>query len=229
MKKSSLLILLLVAVSFFAGYFFFKTQSLEKEKTQKNQAQEAAPTAELKIKKPLPKEHWNGKKNVRYVWVEYSDLQCPYCQSIHPNLSKLLNVYSGEIAWVFRHFPLPSHPKAQKSAEATECASDLGGNDSFWEMTNLIFEKMPDMELEQLPTLASQIGLDETKFKNCLDSGKFKKKVENQLAEGEKAGVNSTPTSVIYDLKTDKQTTVVGALPYEDLRNSLDTFISQNK
>ena len=228
-KKDGILILLLVIIAFAAGYFFFKSENLEKEKTLQNNTQESAQSNELKIKKPAPKEHWNGKKNVRYVWVEYSDLQCPYCQTIHPNLTKLLSVYSGEIAWVFRQFPIPSHPKAQKSAEATECADELGGNESFWKLTSLIFEKMPDMELDQLPALASEIGLDETKFKTCLDSGKFAKKVINQLEEGTKAGVNSTPTSIIYDLKTGKQTSVVGALPYDDLRKSLDTFISQNK
>ncbi|OGK08394.1 hypothetical protein A2767_06425 [Candidatus Roizmanbacteria bacterium RIFCSPHIGHO2_01_FULL_35_10] len=229
MKKSNLLILLLIAVSFFAGYFFFKSQSLEKEKTQQNQNQETAPGNELKIKKPDTKEHWNGKNNVRYVWVEYSDLECPYCQTIHPNLTKLLSVYSGEIAWVFRNFPLPSHPKAQKSAEATECANELGGNDAFWKMTATIFEKMPALELDQLPALASGIGLDEAKFKTCLDSGKYEKKTQGSLEEGTKAGINSTPTSVIYDLKTGKSQSVIGALPYEDLRKSLDTFISQNK
>lgn len=229
MKRSNLLVIFLIAVSFFAGYFFFKSQNLEKEKTQQNKTQESAQGSETKIKKPAPKEHWNGKENVRYVWVEYSDLQCPYCQSIHPSLTKLLNVYSGEIAWVYRHFPLPSHPKAQKSAEATECAVEQKGNDAFWKMVNLIFEKMPNMELTELPTLASRIGLDEEKFKNCLDSGKFEKKVKDQMAEGEKAGVNSTPTSYIYDLRTGKQTTVVGALPYDDLRKSLDTFMAQNK
>lgn len=229
MKKYNLLVLLLVAASFFAGYFFFKSQSLEKEKTKQIQLQEPAPNNKLNIIKPDSKEHWNGNKNVRYVWVEYSDLQCPYCKMIQPNLTKLLNVYSGKIAWVFRQFPLPSHSKAQKSAEATECATELGGNEAFWKMTDLIFAKMPDLEIEQLPALASQIGLDEEKFKTCLDSGKFAKKVNNQLEEGTKAGINSTPTSVIYDLKTGKQTSVVGALPYEDLRKSLDTFISQNK
>lgn len=229
MKKSNVLILLLIAVSFFAGYFFFKSQSLEKEKTQQNQVQGAVAENELKIKKPDPKEHWNGQKNVRYVWVEYSDFQCPYCKSIQPNLNKLLGEYSGKIAWVFRQFPIPSHPKAQKSSEATECAADLGGNDSFWKMANLIFEKMPDMELDQLPGLAAEIGLDESKFKTCLDSGKFEKKVTAQLDEASNAGVNSTPTSVIYDLKSGKKTSVVGALPYEDLKKSLDTFISQNK
>ncbi len=234
-KANTLLVVLLVVVSFAAGYLYFKTKNLEQKKTvgaaQQNQQQQQSqqqPT-ELKIKKPDVKEHWNGAKNARYIWVEYSDLECPFCQKINPDLKKLLNAYSGKIAWVYRHFPLPIHPKAQKSAESTECAADLGGNDAFWKMVDLIFEKMPGLKLSELPSLASQIGLDESKFKSCLDSGKFEKKVKDQLEEGTKAGIQATPTGVIYDLKTGKTVTVEGALPYEDLRKSLDTFIAQNK
>src|SRR3989344_7134709 len=217
-KGNTLLVILLIVASFAAGYFFFKTKSLEEGATlgtaQQNQPQN---DTEAKFKKPTLDEHWNGQKNVRFVWIEYSDLECPFCQRIHPDLTKLLNVYSGEIAWVLRHFPLPIHPKAQKLAEATECAADLGGNEDFWGMLNLIFAKMPSLELSELPALALQIGLDQTKFSECLDSGKFEKKVKDQLAEGSNAGVQGTPTNIIYDLKTGTMTNVEGgALPYED-------------
>ena len=233
-KENTLLVVLLIIVSFFAGYLFFKVKNLEQGKTlgtaQQNQPQQQVPQkpTELKIKKPAQDEHWRGLKNVRYVWVEYSDLECPFCKQIHPNLQKLLNVYSCKIAWVYRHLPLPNHAKAQKSAEATECASDLGGNDAFWQMADLIFEKMPDMELSQLPSFASEIGLDEARFKACLDGGKFEKKVNDQLDEGSKAGVQATPTGLIYDLKTGKTKLIEGALPYESLKQELDNFLAKN-
>lgn len=232
MKRSNLLVILLIVISFFAGYLFFKVKNLEKGQAlgsaQQNQPQ-AEKSPDQKIKKPELNEHWNGQENARFVWVEYSDMECPFCKQIHPDLTKLLNVYSGKMAWVYRHFPLPSHSKAQKSAEATECAADLGGNEAFWKMLAAIFEKMPDLELSQLPTLASQIGLDEANFMQCLDGGKFEKKVKDYLTEGSQAGIQATPTSVIYDMKTGKTKLVEGALPYESLRQELDNFLSQNK
>ncbi|OGK25007.1 hypothetical protein A3C25_03030 [Candidatus Roizmanbacteria bacterium RIFCSPHIGHO2_02_FULL_38_11] len=233
-KGNTLLVVLLLVVSFFAGYLFFKVKNLEQGKTL-GTAQQNQPTqtpqrpTELKIKKPEPNEHWRGDKNVRFVLVEYSDMECPFCKQFHPSMQKLLNDYGGKIAWVYRQLPLPFHSKAQKSAEATECAADLGENDAFWKLLDLIFEKMPDMELSQLPSLASEIGLDESSFSECLDSGKFEKKVKDQLAEGEKAQVQATPTSVIYDLKTGKTKLVEGAVPYESLKQSLDDFMTQNK
>lgn len=231
---SNLLIVALILVSFFAGYLFFKVKNLEKANTAgiaQNQPVQARPPARtsLKIKKPNTNEHWRGKANSRYVWVEYSDLECPFCKKIHPDLVKLMSEQGDKIAWVFRHYPLPFHPKALKSAEAVECASELGGNDSFWKLNDLIFEKMPDMELSSLPTLALQIGLNQTIFQQCLDSGKFEKKVKDQLNEGNQSGVQATPTSIIYDLKTGKNLLVEGALPYDSLKQQLDTFLSQNK
>lgn len=230
---SNLLIILLIVVSFFAGYLYFKLKSVEQAKNlgttqQQNQPIPTRPTS-IKIKKPDTSEHWRGNKNVRYVWVEYADYECPFCKSIHPNLVKLLEAYTGKIAWVFRHYPLPFHTKAQKSGEAAECAVDQAGNDAFWKMTDAIYEKMPTMELADLPNMASQLGLNQTTFKQCLDSGKFEKKVKDQLNEGSTAGVQATPTNVIYDLKTGKNFMIEGALPYEALKQSLDDFLAKNK
>ena len=139
----------------------------------------------------------------------------------------MLNNYNGKLAWVFRHFPLPFHPKAQKSAEATECAADAGGNDAFWKMVDRIFATMPEMTLDLLPTLASELGLDQAVFQQCLDSGKYEQKVKDQMVEGTTAGVEGTPHNIIYDLKTGKNTPLSGALPYDQLKTELDTFISQ--
>src|SRR3989344_7106944 len=192
--SSLILITLLIIISFFAGYFFFKSKSLEKGSTVvSDQNQQPEIPKNVKIKKPETKEHWRGSAQARYAWIEYTDLECPFCKQIHPDLTKLLNNYNGQLAWVFRHFPLPFHPKAQKSAEATECAADAGGNDAFWKMVDRIFATMPEMTLEQLPTLASELGLDQAVFQQCLDSGKYEQKVKDQMEEGTTAGVEGTP------------------------------------
>lgn len=229
---TNIMLALLIILVFFSLYLFLKVRNLEKSKSgslnQPTITQQKQPR-EIKIKKPTTNEHWRGNKNARYAWVGYSDFECPFCKKIHPDMEKLFQVESGRIAWVFRHYPLSFHPKAQKSAEATECAAELVGNDGFWQMTDLIFEKMPTMELSNLPTLASQIGLNEQSFKQCLDTGKYEKKVKDSFSEGSQAGIQATPTGVIYDLKTGKTKIVEGALPYEALKQELDDFITQDR
>ena len=47
-------------------------------------------------------------------------------------MQKISDEYKGKVKWVYRHFPLDSlHPNARKAAEASECATELGGNDAF--------------------------------------------------------------------------------------------------
>lgn len=174
-------------------------------------------------------DHLRGDKNSRIILVEYSDLECPFCKSFHPTLEQVAKEYAGKVAWVYRHFPLDSlHSQARKEAEATECAAELGGNDAFWKLTDKIYEVTPGnngLDMAQLPTYAAQIGLDETKFKSCLDGGGKAATVEKDVQSGIKSGVQGTPAAFLYDTKTKKTVTVPGAVPFEELKNQIDTIL----
>ncbi len=172
-------------------------------------------------------------KNTRYVLIEYSDLECPFCKKLHPDLKKITAEYGSQLSWVYRHFPIVSnHPKAKKEAEAAECAAELGGNDAFWNFLDKVFEITPannGLNPEQLPQIANQIGLDGNKLQTCIDSGRMGTIVDAQYQGGVKAGINGTPGTFILDTKTGKSTLVTGALPYDDLKAQINTFISQSQ
>lgn len=70
---------------------------------------------------------------------------------------------------------------------------------------------------------ASQIGLDDTKFQNCLDNKKYTSRVDRDLNEGNSAGVNGTPTSFINN------TAVSGALPYAQIKSAIDAALNGTK
>src|SRR3989344_533240 len=68
-------------------------------------------------------DHIRGDKNAPVKIIEYSDLECPFCKRFHPTLQQAVDEYKGKVAWVYRHFPLDAlHSKADKEAEAAECA-----------------------------------------------------------------------------------------------------------
>ncbi len=162
------------------------------------------------------------------VLVEYSDLECPYCKQFHTTLQQMSEEYGDQVAWVYRHFPLESlHPKAPREAEATECAAELGGNDAFWEYVDKIYEVTPSnngLLDSQLPELAVEIGLDETKFTDCLDSGKYADKVQQQYQDAVSAGGNGTPYSVAIS-KDGTKVPVNGAQPYTSLKSTIDGLL----
>lgn len=95
----------------------------------------------LSIRPPSADDHIIGSPTAPIVLVEYSDFQCPFCKMIHPSLKQIVSESNGQIAWVYRDFPLYQiHPEAENSANAAECIAALKGNDAFWKFGDAIFE-----------------------------------------------------------------------------------------
>jgi rhodanese-related sulfurtransferase len=76
-------------------------------------------------------------------------------------------------------------------AEASECAADQG---KFWEAVDKIYSRQTDTSDDGLMRDAAEIGLDQAKFKQCLDSGAEAARVKRDHDDGKALGVNATPT-----------------------------------
>ena len=90
--------------------------------------------ANEKVKNVRPvsreRDHIYGNPDAVISLIEYSDFECPFCKRFHTTPKEIVDAYGGRVNWVYRHFPLAMHnPGAQKQAEASECANELGGND----------------------------------------------------------------------------------------------------
>lgn len=82
-------------------------------------------------------DHIKGDKDASITIIEYSDMECPYCQRFHPTMQQVINDYGDKVNWVYRHFPLTSiHPNAMNLALSSECVAELEGNDKFWEFVD---------------------------------------------------------------------------------------------
>ena len=177
---------------------------------------------------PVSDADWvEGDRNAKVTIVEYSDLECPFCQRHHDTLKQVVENYKGQVNWVYRHYPLTSlHSKADTEAEASECAGELGGNDAFWAYIDRIFEITPTnngLNLDELPNIAEYVGLDRAKFQECLDSGRHAEKVAQQTAEASLAGGQGTPYNVI--VSGEEKIPVSGALPYEQFTSLIDSLL----
>ncbi len=152
-------------------------------------------------KPPNKDDHLRGSLNSKIVILEYSDTECPFCKRFHESMKLTVAKYPKEVAWAYRHFPLEIHPKAKKEAEALECATDIGGNNAFWRYADRLFEITPannKLEESELPKIAEFVGLDVNKFNNCLNSGKYTKKIEEHIQDGLLVGVDGTPHSLVF-------------------------------
>jgi protein-disulfide isomerase len=162
---------------------------------------------EINIKPISEDDHILGNPNADIVIVEFSDLECPFCKNFHETMNQIINEFGkdGKVAWVYRHFPLTQlHPKAQIEAEATECAGELGGNASWWDYTNRLFEVTPSnnglnngLELDELPQIAEDVGLNRADFEECLESGRQADTVQAQFDDAIASGGRGTPYNVL--------------------------------
>lgn len=180
-------------------------------------------------------EHILGNPNAKVVIVEYSDTECPFCKMFHNTMHQVIMEKGGEVAWVYRHYPLEQlHKKAFHEAEATECAWEQGGNDTFWKYVDELYARTgsnDSLNVSELPKIATDIGLNVTTFNTCLENRKYKTKIEEDMINGNLIGVNGTPSSFI--LKNGKifpfigingATTdnIPGAQPFDIVMQNLD-------
>ncbi len=187
------------------------------------------PSGDLEAMKPVTSDdHIRGDINAPVKIVEYSDTECPFCKRFHPTMQEVAKTYGDKVAWVYRHFPLDQlHPKARKEAEATECAAELGGNDGFWKYLDRLMEVTPannGLDPAQLPQIAKYIGIDVAKFNECLSSGKYAQKIEEQVQDAVATGGNGTPWSIVVG-RDGKKYPLSGAQPLEAVKQLIDVAL----
>ena len=208
-KESSLYVIfgsILVAILIIAGSVFYSG----------GPAENINPGENPEIREVTQDDHILGSLDAPIKLIEYSDLECPFCQTFHLTLSsdeiKSEYIDTGKVAWVFRNFPLSQiHSKAPREAEAAECVAEIGGNEAFWSFIDIIFKESPlnnGLDLRKLPEFASRVGVDENSFDECLESGRHKDRISQDIREARSAGATGTPFSIIM-----KDGEILGTLP----------------
>ena len=156
-----------------------------------------------------------GDKSAQILWIEYSDLECPFCKRLHDSgaIKNLETKYGSKLAFAFKHYPLPFHPTAMPAAQAAECVGEAGGSAKYFAFVESIFVKGTPTQAV-IDAAVKEVGLNATTIKTCTDAGKFKSRVDAHMAEGSsKFGVNGTPGNVLINTKTGKYEVVSGAQP----------------
>ena len=90
-------------------------------------------------------------------------------------------------------------------------------------MHDRIFANQQQMEVPALKQHAAALGLDQAKFTECLDSGKFTEIVNVDFQYGNQIGVSSTPTMYINGRP------VIGAQPFEVFKQVIDEELARIK
>ena len=171
-------------------------------------------------------DHVKGPPNSGVLLVEYSDFQCPACAQYYPIIQQVVEQYSDQLTFVYRHFPLRTiHKNSQLAAQAAEAA---GLQDKFWEMHDQLFEHQTEWANLPDPTdtfigYAQAIGMNTEQFAEELTSDFVEQQVNADYASGNGAGVDSTPTFYINGTKMKAPSTLGAFQQMIDLELSIAT------
>lgn len=172
-------------------------------------------------------DHLRGNPDAEIVIVEYSDYECPFCARHHDTMIKLLEEYDGEVAWVYRHYPLGFHPQAAPAAYASECVAEMKGNDAFWAFTDGLFANQESLGQTLFVEEASKLGISASDLSACMERPDIQKLVSDSISEGNSISPTGqglgTPYNVV--ISGDTQIPVSGAQPIENFRSTIDSLL----
>jgi protein-disulfide isomerase len=135
-----------------------------------------------------------GKPDAPVLIEEFSDIQCPACGQISPQVEKLARDNSDIVQLNFYHFPLPYHEYSFTGAQAVECARDQGKG---WEYLADLFANQKSLTDDYFYSLADTLKLNADEFKACLDGQTKKAIVQAHMREGNTRQIPGTPSVFI--------------------------------
>ena len=139
-----------------------------------------------------------GNRDEKVRVVIFSDFQCPFCEVFWSLFRETMKEYEGRVAFVYKHFPLGTHPEANGAALASECAAE---QDKFWEYADVLYASQKDWSaqnsIQKFKGYASNLKLDTGKFNECLDGKKHQAKIDENIGEANTFGISGTPATFI--------------------------------
>lgn len=162
-----------------------------------------------------------GKKDAPVTIAIFSDFQCPYCKRVEPTLDKVRETYGDKVRIVWKHEPLPFHPRAEPAAELALEARAQKGDKGFWDAHKALFESQPKLEDADLEKVAADLGLDVGKVKAAIKDKKHKPEIDRDTELGDDVQASGTPHFFVNGRR------LVGAQPFEKFQKIIDEEVKK--
>jgi len=158
-----------------------------------------------------------GPPSAKVTIIEYGDFGCTTCRGWEQAgvLKQIVAAYGDQVHFVWRDYPIITAQSPQ-AARAGQCAFDQG---RFWQYHDLLYASAPALSISDLKTYAARLGLDATRFNQCLDSGQDNAKVDQSMAEARAYGFIGTPSFIVNGQK------VVGPASFSQFKSMIDPLL----
>jgi protein-disulfide isomerase len=182
------------------------------------------------VSRPMVNGTAMGNPDAPVLIEVYEDFQCPACRIYSNEVEPLVtenHVANGEVYYVFRQYPFlddraPGN-ESDQAANASMCAAEQGW---FWDYHDILFanwnsENQGSFSDKRLLALAEALGLDMDAFTACFEENRYQDQIQADLAAGDAAGVQGTPTVLVNG-----EIVRPGYVPtYEDIKRMIEVSL----
>lgn len=158
---------------------------------------------------PIGDSPTRGPADAPITIVAFSDFQCPYCTRGDATMRELQARYGKQIRFVFKHYPLPGHPRGALASRASFAAAKAG---KFWEFHDAVFDLGARFTGEDLLAIGASLGIDAAAMETAMTNDGHDPRIEQDIELGRRLGVTGTPAYFINGRP------IVGAHPEIDFR-----------
>ena len=169
-----------------------------------------------------------GSETASVTIIEMGDYQCEMCKRWYDNTRpKIIENFidTGKANLIFIDLPILGYD-SHTAAEATYCADD---QDMYWDYHATLYDYQGHMNSgwansDRLKAFAFNLGLNMDEFEECLDSGKYEKRIKFNSEKAKSSGANSTPNFVIVNSSGEQQK-IRGAQPYTVFEQVIESLL----
>lgn len=170
-----------------------------------------------------------GSTSAPVTIVEFGDYQCPFCQRWNANSKPpIIENYidTGKAKLVYVDLAIIGRDSLKAHA-GSYCADEQG---LYWQYHDFIYANQGHendgwTNINNLKSLVSGIeGLDSDLFAQCLDSGKYEQRVQDNTRIAREAGARSTPSFIIIG-PSGESVRITGAQPYGVFQQAIENLL----
>jgi protein-disulfide isomerase len=163
-----------------------------------------------------------GKPTALVTIIEFSDFQCPFCKRVQGTIDDVRKKYGDDVRVVFKHNPLPFHPRAEPAAELAFEARAQKGDSGFFRVHDALF-KAAKLDDEDLEAIAREAHLDVGKVKKAILGKRYADKIAEDVDLADDVKAMGTPHFFINGRR------LVGAQPIEKFTTLVDEELAKAK
>lgn len=165
-----------------------------------------------------------GSAEAPVVVKDFSDFRCPHCKDAWATLTpKIIENYvkAGQVRLEF--IPVfVTGEEAFYAGQASYCAAE---QEQFWPYHDKLFQRQvrDEFNIGNLTSFATDLGMEEQEFRDCILSGKYAQQMQDNNAEFQRSGGTGTPTFMVGD------ELVGGTVAFDEMKKIIEGQLAQSE